>query len=109
MLAKKFRLTKQNDFNKILKTGRFISGRFIFLKTLKNNFDFSRFTIVVSVKISKKAVVRNKIKRRMRAIAQNNYEKIRPGYDIMIMTKPGIDALEYCEIEKELIDLLHKV
>lgn len=108
MFSKKYRLSKQKDFEKIFKAGQFINGQFIFLKNLKNKLEYSRFAFVVSSKISKKAVIRNKIKRRMRDIAQRCFQEIKPGYDIIITAKPGIDSVDYNKINQELIGLFKK-
>ena len=78
------------------------------MKYIKNNLDYSRFGIIVSLKVSKKAVIRNKIKRRIRAILKENLFNIVQGYDFMILTKSGIEGLDYSQIKNKLLKLFQK-
>ncbi len=75
MLGKENRLRRKKDFEEIFKKGRSFKESFLVLKILKNNLKVSRFGFVVSQKVSKKAVVRNKIKRRLREIVGLNIKK----------------------------------
>lgn len=108
MLAKQYRLTKNKDFEKVAKEGRAVFSREIGLKWIKNDLLVSRFGIVVSLKVSKKAVIRNKLKRRLRAIIFMNLKKIKLGFDIMILSRPTINNLNYQELQDRLIQLLIK-
>ncbi|MAG45007.1 ribonuclease P protein component [bacterium] len=108
MFAKKHRLTKQKDFEKVFKTGRLIFGRFLFLKILKNSLKYSRFAFIVSNKISKKAIIRNKIKRRMRAIVKKHFNEIKLEYDIIIIAKSGIETLGYEDLDNAIYSLIRK-
>ena len=109
MLAKKYRLHLDKDIQNILKKGRIYFSPFFNLKILKNNLSNSRFCIIVSTKISKKAVVRNKIKRQLRSIIQKNITKFSPNYDIVILTKPAITVTPFQDIEKTFQFLLKKI
>lgn len=109
MLAKQYRLTKNKDFEKVTKEGQAIFSREIGLKWIKNNLSVSRFGIIVSLKIDKKAVVRNKIKRRIRAIIFQNLKTIKSGYDIIIITKPEIKNLNYWQLKNKIEQLLKRV
>ncbi|MDD2646594.1 MAG: ribonuclease P protein component [Patescibacteria group bacterium] len=106
MLDRAHRLTKDIDFEKLAKSGRAVYGGELALKWRKNDLAQSRFGFVISTKVSKKAVVRNKIKRRMRAIVRLSLSKIKPGYDIMILTRTEIVKLSYAELKSKLELLL---
>lgn len=102
------RLNKNKDFERVAKTGQGIYVKEVGIKWAKNSLNFSRFGIVVPLKISKKAVVRNKIKRRIRAIVFQNLKTIKPGYDIMILVKPEIINLDFWELKEKLEILLNR-
>lgn len=104
MLGKQHRLKKQKDFDAVAKEQSFFED-FLVLKKAKNNTDVSRFGFVVSSKVSKKAVIRNKIKRRLRNIIKEHMQSIEKGYDIVIFTKKGIEEEK---IEQQLLTLLKK-
>lgn len=100
MLPLKNRLKKKKDFERILKQGKGFTEDFLFLKIIKNDFKVSRVGFIVSKKISKKAVRRNKIKRRLREIAYSYLDKIQPGFDLVFLTKPGIEKRDFWELEQ---------
>lgn len=60
------------------------------LKKKENELLINRFGIVVSKKIDKRAVIRNKIKRMLRTILIDLNEKMIPGHDILFIVKPAI-------------------
>ncbi len=106
MLAKPYRLTKDKDFERLAREGRAVYGGELMLKWRLNNLKQSRFGFVVSKKVDKRAVVRNKIKRRLRAIVRENLSKIRPGYDVMILTRSEIKNLTFMQLKNKIDDLL---
>jgi ribonuclease P protein component len=67
---------------------------------LGNNLEVSRIGIVVGNKISKKATVRNKLKRQLREIICPELGKIRSGYDLIISVLPAATDKTYQELEK---------
>ena len=68
MLKPEYRLKKHSAFNATYKTGKSIhkDGITVFCGRLKNNEIKTKFGFVVSKKIHKRAVKRNRIKRIMR-------------------------------------------
>lgn len=107
MLPKENRLKKKKDFERVFKKGRGINQGFLFLKFQKNNFEESRFGFLVSQKVSKKAVVRNKIKRRLRGLISLNLSQIKKGNDVVLVTRPGLEKKDFQEI-KEMINKIFK-
>ncbi len=70
-----------------------------------NNKD-NRYGISIPTKTGK-AVVRNKIKRRVKSIIDNNKSTIQKGYDYVIIVRKGILELTFKEAEKELLKLIN--
>ncbi len=102
MLKKIHRLTKDKDFDNIFKNGRSSYNKILGIKAMANQQVNSRFGIVVSAKISKKAVERNKIKRQVREIIRARLDGIKSGYDIMIISLPDILGKSYQEIDESI-------
>jgi len=71
----------------------------------RNNNKDNRYGISVPTKTGT-AVVRNKIKRRIKNIIDNNKNIVQNSYDYVIIIRKGILELTYSEIEKELLKLI---
>lgn len=108
MLPKQNRLKKRKDFEKVFKQGRGFKEDFLFLKVIENNLEVSRFGFLVSQKVSKKAVVRNKIKRRLRELLKTKLPEIKKGIDGVLIALPGLEDRDFWELEKILTKLLEK-
>ena len=91
-LNKKNRLKRTKDFEGVFKRGKSIKGEFLFIRYLKNNLEFPRFAFVVSAKVSKKAVVRNRIRRILSEAVRSELKNLQPRDIIMIADKKTADA-----------------
>ncbi|MFH1536483.1 MAG: ribonuclease P protein component [Patescibacteria group bacterium] len=108
MLPRKNRLRLQKDFTYIFKKGRTINSSALLIKSIKTQAPNNRFGIIISNKISKKAVERNKIRRRIKSWINKNQTKIKKGFDIIIITKKNILNYSYLETEQELLQMFKK-
>ncbi len=108
MLPKKYRLIKDKDFARVARYGQKAYSRELNLKWIKNNQSCSRFGIIVSLKVDKKAVIRNKIKRRLRAILREKISFLVPGWDVIVITKDRIKELDYSQLQNMFLEILNK-
>jgi len=85
MLAKKYRFHRQKDVRRVYSRGLSARSGPFGLKYLKQNKPTqNRVAVVVSKKIDKRAVVRNRIRRRVYEIIRNMWEETEQGYDLVI-------------------------
>jgi ribonuclease P protein component len=104
MFPKKYRLAKAKDVK-----AAFLQGRTFFSPLLTIKFrkaDSRRFTVVVSTKVSKKAVVRNRLKRISRELLRKNFNHLSSG-DYVIVLKPKA-ALDERLTLAALLEILQK-
>src|SRR4030043_184121 len=101
-------LKNKKDFEKVAKTGRPFFARELGFKLIKNNLTYNRYGIVVNLKVDKRAIVRNKIRRQLREIIRLNNENFKQSYDLMILTRESVKELKYKEIEEKLLKLFEK-
>ncbi len=109
MLTKENRLIKQRDFERVFKQGKYCKQDLVFLRVEKNNKDVSRFGFVVPKKVSKKAVVRNRIKRRMREIIRKRLSGIKKGVDVVLSAVPGLEQKSFDEMATMIDIALEKL
>ncbi len=106
MFKKINRLTKDKEFDKAFNPpaggGKSSYDKTIGIKIISNELDHNRFGILVGIKVSKKAVERNKIKRQIREIVRLELNKLKHGYDCVIMALSPILDKQYKDIEKSI-------
>ncbi|MDR0818799.1 MAG: ribonuclease P protein component [Oscillospiraceae bacterium] len=67
-----------------------------------------RVGVTVSAKVGN-AVVRNKIRRRVKEICRLNLVKLKPGFDLVIVARDKAAASGYQELERDLVYLFDKL
>jgi len=103
MLASKFRLKKKVLFNRVFAKGFTYQSRSFGLGVYKRgDSESSRVGFIVSTKISKKAVERNRIKRILSREVGNYYKDIAKGFDLVFLVKPLIMKTGEEEIIKDV-------
>lgn len=112
-LPKAHRLKKHQDYRAVYEQGiRRYSPHLTLIALdlqLAKNGDLSLETkigISISKKVSKKAVVRNRIKRQIRSALMVNRRLITPGQNIVIVVKPKAIECKYEHFLRELEKLL---
>jgi ribonuclease P protein component len=66
----------------------------------------TRFGVAVSQKVSKRSVVRNRIKRQLRAICRQLLPEIVHGFDVVIIVRSSAAGCDYPKFLQELKQLL---
>lgn len=109
MLPREKRLTNTRDYKRVYQKGSFFSAKLCNINFIVNKTSKSRLGIVVNKKVSLKATVRNKIKRRFREVSRTFYDILPSGYDVVVTLKPGADKADFKEIENEIKLVFEKV
>src|SRR5258706_15865795 len=60
---------------------------FFIVKIHKNTLEYNRYGFIISKKIDKRATVRNRVKRRIRACVEELHPKMVTGYDLLFIIK----------------------
>lgn len=103
MLPKKFRLTKNGSFSYVYRTGAVTGTKLISLTFVKSK-GAPKIGFSVPNKVGK-ATVRNKLRRRMRAIIREQIRNIIP-VQAVFSAKAGAALLSYDELKTLLSSLL---
>jgi len=109
MLEKGFRLTKNKEFDSVFKEGKSGYGRLLGIKIKKNKLQHNRYGLLLSTKVSKLATIRNKYKRRIKAILLEENKELKQGFDVVIIVFPLILNKNYLEIKSEIKNILIKL
>lgn len=103
MLAAVNTLTKQKDYEKVEREGKLYQSKNFGVCILDRKDDgYTRFGFIISKKISKLATQRNRIKRAFRDAFRYNLNRIKGGYDVVILAKPSLEKMLVDDIMKEV-------
>ena len=109
MLASKYRLKGKINFARAEIDGKLFQSKSFGLEVFdRKDNDPSRFGFIISTRISKKAVIRNKIKRIISSFISQKIKSIREGLDVVFLIKPAITKLSKEQIEKETNEIIIK-
>jgi ribonuclease P protein component len=110
VLAAQNRLRRREDFARVYAKGRQYNSSHLKLRIYRTGSSDLQVGIVVSKKVSKKAVVRNLIKRQLRAIFRICLPQLQPGLQIVVTVfiKPQEVIPGYKQFEAELTKLLNR-
>lgn len=97
MLPKQHRLLRSRDFARVRRRGRSASGPLFALYVLPVRPPDIRVGFSVSKKVGK-AVVRNRVKRRLREAVRQELPSIRPGTDLVFIARPSAAEASYWDI-----------
>lgn len=109
MLKRNNRIFSRKEFEEVKVAGYLYRGGLISGLILKKNDKEKRFGIIVSKKISKKAVERNKVRRLVYLAVRENMEKFSEGLRVIFLVRPEIINKKYEEVGAEMLNLVQKI
>ena len=102
---KKIEIIKSSrEYTEIINTNIYRRSKYFSIYYRKTG-DENKYGITIPKKTGT-AVIRNKIKRRVKYIIDNNKNIVQKGYDYVNIVKKGKVDLTYKDLEKELLKLL---
>lgn len=99
-------LKKSDDFTKIINKNRSVKSKYFSIYYQPS--DKVHYGITVPTKLGH-AVIRNKLKRRVKNIIYNNEKDIQQSFNYVIIIKEATKSLDYAGLEKELLYIIKKV
>lgn len=110
MLARAHRFHGYNALNFAHKQGQVVRGPAISLKyTLNQRRHTYRVAVVVSKKVSKSAVTRNRIRRRVYEAVRTQTAAIHQPYDLIFMVySEQVATMDAAQLQKNVTELLRK-
>ncbi|MBR1443465.1 MAG: ribonuclease P protein component [Firmicutes bacterium] len=100
-------LKKNYQFRFVYNKGRSIANKHLVMYVLKNNFEKNRIGISVSKKVGN-SVVRSRVTRLIRESYRLTEEKLKNGFDIIVIARTSAKGMPYDDICASLKHLLKK-
>jgi ribonuclease P protein component len=99
------RLVRKADFDAVYRHGKRRSNSHFTVFSKANDLPHSRFGFSIKRALGG-AVVRNRIRRRLREVIRLHRQEISAGWDIVIHPKPNVATASFAVLTMELLKLL---
>lgn len=100
-------IKKNADFNDIINKGELLKTKYYNIYYKVGDNDFPKFGLAVSKKLGN-AVVRNKIKRQLRMLIDENKNKFSIKQNYIIIVKKSINEAKFADMRADLAQALEK-
>jgi ribonuclease P protein component len=98
-------LTRPADFATLQRAGSVRGDRHLTVRVVRNGLDCTRFGFSTSRKLGT-AVVRNRARRRLRAIVRGATPRLERGWDVLVVARPPCARASYQELAGSIERLL---
>ena len=109
MLKKINRIGQKKEFLEVKNKGKMLNSPLFGAIFLIGETEDIKFGFVISKKISKRAVDRNKIKRRMCEVLRKRLSDFRPGTRMIFLAKKSLLGTSVKDVEMEINKLISNV
>jgi ribonuclease P protein component len=106
-LKRRDRLADKERFRQVRQDGVSHAHRLLILCLLPNDQAFSRCGFTVSRRLGK-AVQRNRVRRRIHEAVRLLWEFVAPGWDMVWIARPAIQAVPFADIQEACCRLLRR-
>jgi ribonuclease P protein component len=105
MLPKPQRIRRSQDFKRTYARGRSYPHSLMILYVVPGNAGVTRFGFSVSRKLGG-AVIRNRIRRRLREACRRILKEVRPGFDVVFVARRVAATQDFAALEAAIRQLL---
>lgn len=107
MLNKKYRFHSRGGVRNVYRTGKTIRNNKMSLVFVDNPRNYTRVAVVISKKVEKSAVDRNRVRRRIYEIIRKNFDLLPKNKDyIFVVYSHDVIKMKASELEKSIGELV---
>ena len=104
-MKSELRLRRPADFEHVRRAGRVFRHPSMLINVCANELSHNRYGIVTGKPLGI-AVIRNRCKRRLRAVIRQLHDSLRQGFDIIVVARRGMIRQPFAELQRILKRLL---
>ncbi len=101
-------LKLNRDFRRLYQKGTSAVNPFLAVYCRKNRLEHNRLGLTVGTKVGH-AVVRNRVRRRLRESYRLHEDRFRQGYDIVVVARARAAGARYTQLETALLRLARRL
>ena len=99
------RLGAAGRISEVHRRGRSVANGLLVMRVLANGLNRSRFCFVTGKRVGN-AVVRNRVKRRLREVVRNSAAA--PGWDTVLIARKGAGDADFKQLERAVYNLMRR-
>ncbi len=100
------RLRKKRDIERCQKLGKKLHAKHFLVLVHPSDTGESRVAVAVTTKLEKRAVVRNRIKRRIREVFRASRSNFTQPIDIVVVARRDVQSCEFADYQREILGAL---
>ena len=100
-------LSSPRDFTALMERGTMRSHPLLATRVLRTDLGSTRFGLATSRALGS-AVVRNRVRRRLREVLRSMAPQLRPGWDVLVIARPGLVTADHRTMLETLGRLLRR-
>jgi ribonuclease P protein component len=100
-------LSRPRDFATLTERGTYRTHPLLATRILRTDLGTTRFAFATSRALGS-AVVRNRVRRRLRAALRSMTPDLRPGFDVLVIARRGLVAADHRTVVETLARLLQR-
>jgi ribonuclease P protein component len=104
-MQRKFRLHRSNEIQRVRRVGKSYAHPLIVLIAARSDTSERRLAVTVSRMVGN-AVIRNRVRRRLREAFRAEARRVPPGWDLVLVARPKAAEAEYRDLHAALDELL---
>lgn len=104
-MQRQHRLGAASRISEIHRRGRSLANGLLVMRVLPNGLDRSRFCFVTGKRVGN-AVVRNRVKRRLREVMRSSAAA--PGWDTILIARKGAGEADFKQLERAVHNLIRR-
>ena len=104
-MQRQHRLGASGRISQVHRRGRSVANGLLVMRVLPNGLNRSRFCFVTGKRVGN-AVVRNRVKRRLREVVRNSAAA--PGWDTVLIARKGAGDADFKQLERAVHNLIRR-
>ncbi len=100
------RLRRKNEIDRCQKNGTKLHAKHFLILIIDSPTSHSRLAIAVTTKLEKRAVVRNRIKRRIREVFRHIRDQLVRPCDLVVIARKDVQSCEFADYQREIVGAL---
>ena len=104
-MGRELGLRRRKDFDTVFQEGQVLANRLLVLRSVPNQLSHNRYGFVTSKRLGK-AVVRNRVRRRLRECVRSL--AARPGWDVVVSARARAADADFHQLKKAVVSLFDR-